>query len=200
MIDPDSAAPKAALRKAVHLQCNSLTEKELQIRSEAAQNLILADPAWLAAKSVGLYYAVRRELRTQKLMSEAWAAGKQVFLPYISPAEKGIMHLLPCPGTDVLVKGAFGIMEPDPVFCPLPSGNSWVPELIVVPALAYDRKGHRLGSGGGYYDRLFASPFMRGAKRLGLSYAFQIYDELPVEPWDIPMHGICTEEGLQWLS
>lgn len=200
MINPDSAAKKTALRKAVRLRCNNLSEKELQARSEAAQNLILADPAWLAAKSVGLYYAVRRELQTQRLMSEAWAAGKQVFLPYISPREEGVMHLLPCSGTEVLVKGVFGIMEPDPASCPLPAEGNWAPELIVVPAVAYDRKGHRLGNGGGYYDRLFARPSMRSTKRLGLGYTFQIYDELPVEPWDIPMHGICTEEDLQWLS
>lgn len=200
MINPDSAAQKAALRKAVHLQCNGMDEKEIRTRSEAAQNLILADPAWTAARSVGLYYAVRQELRTQKLMSEAWAAGKQVFFPYTPPGEEGIIHLLLCPGTEVLVKGTFGIMEPDPASCPPPPDDSCVPELIVVPAVAYDRRGYRLGSGGGYYDRLFARPSMRGATRLGLGYAFQVYDELPVEPWDIPMHGICTEERLQWLN
>lgn len=200
MTNPDRTEQKAALRKTVRLQCGSMTEKERQTRSEAAQNLILADPAWAAARSVGLYSAVRQELGTLKLMNQAWAEGKQVFLPYVPPGEEGVIRFLPCPGLETLVKGAFGIMEPDPASCSLPSGDNREPELIVVPALAYDRRGYRLGSGGGYYDRLFARPAMHSAKRLGLGYAFQLYEELPVEPWDIPMHGICTEEALLWLS
>lgn len=190
---------KAALRKAVRARCNSLTEEELRTHSEAAQNLILSEPAWAAAPSVALYYAVRQELRTQKLLNKAWETGKRVFLPYTRPDKSGIIRLLFCPSAKALARGAFGIMEPDPALCGPLSKSLPLPELIIVPGIAFDRLGNRLGTGGGYYDRLFADPSMRNAKRLGLAYSFQIYDALPIEPWDVPMHGICTEQGLRWL-
>ena len=199
MTSTDSAGQKTALRKAIVLQRNSLSEKEIVERSEAAQAYILADPAWANARSVGVYYAVRQELNTQNLMRRAWADGKQVFLPRTVSGTNGALEFLPYSSASVLQKGAFGIMEPDPKTCPAQPCGGWVPELIIVPAVAYDAKGYRLGAGGGYYDRLFARPSMRAAIRLGLAYAFQLCEELPVDPWDIPMHGICTEKGLQWL-
>ncbi len=191
---------KTALRKSLLARRKALPPEEARERSEAAQALVLADPAWRAARSVALYHAVRGELDTRTLRTAALAEGKQLLLPRTVPEEKGTMRLLPCADETTLLPGMFGIMEPDPAACPPEPQGGWLPDLLVVPALAYDLKGFRLGMGGGYYDRLLARPAMRGAKRLGLVYSFQLLDALPVEAWDLPVHGVCTEKELLWLS
>lgn len=168
--------------------------------SDAAQEFILADKTWKKAESVGLYVAVRNEAETQMLSENAWGTGKRVYFPYTPPKSFGIMHLLPCASYAELSVNHFGIPEPTPKTCPLPEeGEEWVPEVIIVPGIAFDVKGRRVGSGGGYYDRLFAKPSMRDTVRIGLAYSFQVLEEVPAEKWDAPMHAIATEEGLTWL-
>jgi 5-formyltetrahydrofolate cyclo-ligase len=177
-------------------QRRALTDGEIFERSLRAQRHILASGEWAAASSVGLYAAVRRETDTALLADEAWKAGKEVLLPRVSPFSPGIMRLLPYPRGQALVANRFGIPEPEP--CPRPPEEDRAPEIVIVPGLAFDGKGRRLGSGGGYYDRLFAGQSMRAAIRIGLAYAFQIVDALPAEAWDAPMHAVATEEGITW--
>jgi 5-formyltetrahydrofolate cyclo-ligase len=190
---------KSALRKAMRGLRRSLSAEEVFALSRSAQTLILADPAWQKAAAVGLYYPLRQELRTQTLLERAWEEGKNVYLPQTRP-DDGSIRLLPCGGFGSLVPGAFGIMEPDPAACPPPPRNGRAPELVIVPGLAFDAKGHRLGMGSGWYDRRLSSPGLAGAIRLGLAYSFQILDLLPADPWDVPMHGLCTEKELTWLA
>ncbi|MCC8194966.1 MAG: 5-formyltetrahydrofolate cyclo-ligase [Deltaproteobacteria bacterium] len=190
---------KPALRKILREQRHTLTDKEVLERSLAAQRHVLEAAEWLAASSVGLYAAVNQETDTALLLEEAWATGKEVYLPCIAPASPGEMRLLPCLGGQALVKNRFGIPEPIPETCPAAPEGEWIPGIIIVPGLAFDREGHRLGTGGGYYDRLFARKSMQDTVRIGLAYAFQIVESLPADEWDAPMHAIATEEGLTWL-
>lgn len=81
---------------------------------------------------------------------------------------------------------------------PDPAGPP-APDLIIAPGLAFDRDGIRLGMGGGYYDRLLALPRHNNSLRIGLAYAFQLADSLPRQPWDVPVHAVCTEKGLVWI-
>lgn len=74
------------------------------------------------------------------------------------------------------------------------------PDLIVVPGVAFDRRGHRLGMGGGDYDRLFARPEYMRPTRIGLAFGFQLVDFLPGEDWDLPIHALSTERGLLWMQ
>lgn len=197
---PGDRSGKDAIRKAMRMARKNMLLETVRAFSEAAQGHILADSTWQKAKSVGLYVAVRHETETDMLSESAWAAGKQVYFPYTPPKGNGIMHLLPCASCDELVVNHFGIPEPTPKTCPLPEeGEEWIPELIVVPGIAFDVKGRRIGSGGGYYDRLFAKPSMRNVIRIGLAYSFQVLEEVPADTWDAPMHAIATEEGLTWL-
>lgn len=190
---------KTALREIMRSKRRALTDKDVFERSLRAQHHILASREWIAAPSVGLYVAVRRETDTALLADAAWKAGKEVLIPYAPPLSPGIMYLLPCLSGQALVASRFGIPEPAPEACPRPPEEGWVPTIIIVPGLAFDKDGHRLGSGGGYYDRLFAQNSMQDTIRIGLAYAFQIVDTLPAEAWDAPMHAIATEEGLTWL-
>ena len=131
------------------------------------------------------------------------------------------MCFMSCAAPDELCAGPFGILQPplsedereflllnanndllDDGTTGLPpaaSGVLLVPDLIIVPALAFDLSGLRLGMGGGYYDRLLALPRYRNCLRLGLAYSFQLVSRLPSEPWDMPVHAICTEQGMLWI-
>ena len=191
---------KTALRKTMREKRRALPDTEMRERSLAAQRFILASNVWKNASSVGLFKAVHSEICTDSLFEEAWNARKKIFLPYMLPAPPaGIMHFLPCGSGQALVANQYGILEPTPEVCPLPPEGDWIPDLVIVPGLAFDRVGHRLGSGGGYYDRVFAKESMCNSVRIGFAYAFQIVDAVPVEEWDIAMHAVATDEGLVWL-
>ncbi len=93
---------------------------------------------------------------------------------------------------DALVKGAFGIREP------LASAPICAPDtvdLILVPAVACDRRGYRLGYGGGFYDRLFEQPQWREIPKVGIIFDFAFVSEVPADPWDVPLDGVCTDWG-----
>ena len=89
-----------------------------------------------------------------------------------------------------LVSGAYGILEPRADLPLLEPGDV---DLILVPAVGVDRSGYRLGYGGGYYDRLLAHPAWRAVPTIGIVFDFAYVDMLPIEPWDLPLNGVCTE-------
>ena len=95
--------------------------------------------------------------------------------------------------SQTLVSGSYGILAPHPE-SPRLSPNEI--DLILVPAIAIDRRGYRLGYGGGYYDRLRADPLWRKIPTLGIVFDFAYVDLLPIDPWDVPVDKVCTELGI----
>jgi 5,10-methenyltetrahydrofolate synthetase len=170
--------------------------------SLAAQRHILEDPAWAAAGIVALYVPFGGEVDTTLLQHMARLGGKQLWLPRCLPdAGRGVMEFAQCQ-TPHLRPGAFGIMEPDPLLCPA-APDGLAPDLVLVPAIAFDRAGYRLGYGGGYYDRFLDAALARDAwartRLLGLAPEKLVVPALPRDAWDHPVHGIATERGVTWL-
>lgn len=97
---------------------------------------------------------------------------------------------------DALCKGQYGLQEPSPI---APALTAKEVDLLLIPAVACDRAGYRLGYGGGYYDRLLADPAWRQIPAIGITFAFAHVDTLPHDPWDQPLSGICTEAGF-WAA
>ncbi|MGJ3248750.1 MAG: 5-formyltetrahydrofolate cyclo-ligase [Elainellaceae cyanobacterium] len=91
--------------------------------------------------------------------------------------------------------GAYGIREPHP---DLPLIDPDAVDLILVPAIACDLRGYRLGYGGGFYDRMLSQPAWSAKLALGIVFDFARVPLLPNDPWDCPLHGICTEAGFFW--
>jgi 5-formyltetrahydrofolate cyclo-ligase len=107
-----------------------------------------------------------------------------------------------CRGKEQLITGSFGIMEPDPRVCPVFdfSAQDNFPEVFIVPGVVFDRRGHRLGMGGGYYDRFLAAA---KTSTIGLAFAFQVLDEIPaaaLDSWDKSVSAICTEQEFLWIN
>jgi 5-formyltetrahydrofolate cyclo-ligase len=94
--------------------------------------------------------------------------------------------------SELLQKGAYGILEPNSESPILAPNNV---DLILVPAVALDRQGYRLGYGGGYYDRLRAHPSWSDIPTIGITFDFAIVGSIPIDPWDLPLDAICTESG-----
>ena len=135
------------------------------------------------SQTVALYRHVGSEAPTARMIEYLTEIGVSIALPRIT-ADAGLEFRL-VSSTDMLVTGFKDIPEPDES-CPLAE-----PDLIIAPLVAFDRSLHRLGQGGGHYDRSFAS--YPDAPRIGLAWSVQEADEIPTEAHDMPLHMIVTE-------
>lgn len=165
--------------------------------SELACARLLHSLEWRDASVVALYMAVRGEADCGLLLLQAWRARKKVLLPLCSPDKQGEMRFVSCPGPSNLRPGAYGILEP--VEDENDSGDH-VPDLIVVPGLAFDCRGNRLGMGGGYYDRLLAKQQYANSLSIGFAFSFQVVENLPVSEQDVPVRALCTDMNFTWIS
>ncbi len=156
---------------------------ELEREQAAAQvfERLEKTAAFLMAEHVLMYHSLPDELSTRSFLRK-WGGKKHFYLPRVNGVN---LDILPYDESR-LELGAFHIEEP--------SGDNVVSadtlELIIVPAVAFDRKGNRLGRGKGFYDRLLNTV---RATKIGVGYEFQVYDDLPAEPHDVPMDMIITQ-------
>lgn len=140
-----------------------------------------------SAKVVGAYYAFGSEVKTDLILEKAKALGKKVALP---SAEGESLTFYELSSGKYLVKGRFGIMEP------LPYGPVDRMDLLVVPGIAFDKKGYRLGYGKGYYDKFLAK---KSVFSIGLAYSFQLLGSLPKAKYDKRLDAIATEGGIHYV-
>jgi 5-formyltetrahydrofolate cyclo-ligase len=177
-------ASKPELRERLGATRRALTPQDRAHRSTLAQAAVLSLPELTSAQTIALYRPMGNEVATDALHQAL------LHLRLCYPALDGEqLRFLRFDGR--FVRGAHGFERPE--------GSTEVPleeiDLLVLPGLGFDRAGGRLGRGAGHYDRLLAQPHR--ALRVGLAYDFQFLTEpVPVEPWDIPLHAICTESGV----
>ncbi|MCH5211123.1 MAG: 5-formyltetrahydrofolate cyclo-ligase [Oscillospiraceae bacterium] len=141
------------------------------------------------AKSVCVFLSAFNEPDTMGIIKQLWQSGKKVSAP-VSDTETNTLSLFQIESIEDLHKGAYGIPEPSKS---KPVSEEDI-DVILVPGLAFDKKGGRMGFGKGYYDRLLAKS---RAMRIGLCYDFQLMDSIPTEEHDINMNYIITEKNLQ---
>ena len=138
-----------------------------------------------------VYLSFGSEVLTDGLIVWGWDAGKRIVVPLCRPEGR---VLTPCllGGFAELETGHYGIREPKADrLRPVPREEI---DAVLVPAVAFDRQGRRVGYGGGYYDRFL--PEMPRAARIGAAFACQIVAEIPPDPHDVPADRIVTEEGI----
>lgn len=153
----------------------------------AAQNvlpLFLKNVAWQKAQVIATYQPIRKELDPRPLAAALMEAGKTLCLPAI---ENGALRFRAA--QEPLMKGAFDILQPAPTAPPLD------PDIILLPCLAFDEHGTRLGYGAGHYDKaLVGAP--SATLKIGFAYACQQSRLLPKEKHDIALNAILTEQGI----
>lgn len=193
---------KTGLRRHFCALRNAIPPEKALERARAATAHLVNDSRWLAAQHIALYVDFKHELSTQFLLEHLWSQGKTVYLPRCVPGDEATgqgntLQFFACQGREDVFPGTWGILEPDPARC-APLGEQ-LPDMLIMPAVALDRQGFRLGYGGGYYDRLLQDTRWNALPRVGLVYSCQIIAELPREPWDKPVHALACEEAVTWL-
>ena len=182
-----------AIRQDIIRQRRSLSHNDIQRRSlQIAQQVQQLDE-FQNAETLALYLSVRGEVDTQALIDIAHANKKRVVVPKVQDTKLCFYRY----DEDALQKGRFGILEPSSTEAFELSDI----DIILMPLVAFDNNGHRIGMGGGYYDTTLAAyqnahtPF-----RLGLGYAFQHKPLIQHHEWDINLHAIATENKIHRIK
>jgi 5-formyltetrahydrofolate cyclo-ligase len=180
--------PKRTLRQQILGQRRALNHDQWLSASHSAQQQLVALKEFTGADCVALYAPVHNEIDTADILKAAFVAGKRVLYPAVCHDR---MVFRQVEGLEGLAAGRFGILEPCATGYDHQADE---PDLIVVPGVAFDPSGHRIGYGKGFYDRFLQHPG-RTAHLIGLCHDFQLIDgAIPAEGHDIRMELIITDQ------
>ncbi|MDE6277695.1 MAG: 5-formyltetrahydrofolate cyclo-ligase [Muribaculaceae bacterium] len=173
---------KDDIRRHIRARKALLNAEERLAAAERVFETVQKMAAFTLARRILLYHSLPDELSTREFI-DRWHERKEFFLPRVNglnleilPYDRSKLHL-----------GAFQIEEPD--------GTETVDlkdiDLVIVPAVAYDRQGNRVGRGKGYYDRLLSTA--RALTKIGVGYGFQLVDEIEADPFDVAVDFVVTD-------
>ena len=187
----DAARDKRALRTEVVARRRAVPERLARAAARSVAAHLAAQPAWRHCRRVGLYAALPDELPSQPLAELGLRAGKVLLWPRLTGPT---LEFAPARVED-LVPGRYGVRAPPAQAPAVVLGEG---DLLLIPGVAFDARGRRLGRGGGHYDRLLAA--RRGALAVGVGYAFQCVARVPAEAHDQPVHAWLSEAGFVWIE
>lgn len=193
MHSSDSAARRAAIRADMRSRRAEIGEDDQAAASMAVLARLVSLAVVRRARVVAGYRAVRGELDIDAALRFVAEHGAKVTTPRVRGEH---LEFLVTDDATPLVPGPFGIPEPSEGELVAVRAH----DLFLMPLVAFDSAGRRLGQGGGYYDRALAA-FGAGERSerptlIGIAHAFQQVAEVPTEPWDVPLDAIVTEEGI----
>jgi 5-formyltetrahydrofolate cyclo-ligase len=186
------APQKMRVRAAIRARLAAMTPEQRARKSSRARALLKEQKLWHEAVTVLFYAPLHDELDVWPLVLEGLEAGKRIALPRFNSATGTYLPaLIKDPHCDIVI-GKLGIREPRPDCKPAPSTAI---DLVLVPGVAFDLQGHRLGRGKGYYDRLLR--VVSGIK-CGVAFDEQLVPHLPVAPHDYRLDCIVTPT--RWIT
>lgn len=183
-----STQNKIILRRSILQKRRSLSTEEWRVKSESLCQQLKSLSIYIEAKTILAYFSFRQEpdlslLVRNKEGQQKWGfprcVGKTLVWHSWQPGEK-------------LAQGKFGILEPLP---DAPTILAKDVDLILVPAVAIDRQGYRLGYGGGFYDRMLSTSTWGNIPTVGIIFELGYLSRLPRDSWDIKLKYICTEKA-----
>jgi len=182
---------KEEIRKKILSLRNSQSPFQAMTKSYRIKERLFRLPEFINARTILFYVSTKDEVKTESMIKSALEYGKRVVVP-ISDLKERILHLSEIKDFDnELELGTFNILEPKERFL-----RPVLPEeidLVIVPGVAFDRKGNRIGYGMGFYDR-FLRKIKRKILRIGLAYEFQIVDNILSRDKDVTIDKIVTEK------
>jgi len=188
------AGTKKEMRRRIRALRESMSEEEQVLRSKQVitRLMTMTGAGMVSGRLVfALYYPTRNEVDVRPLVKDLWRREKVVLFPRICP-ETNLMEFRQVHSFDDFTAGPFKLMEPDESF-PI-----WAPEqieVVIVPGVAFDLQGYRIGFGGGYYDR-FLPDLKQDAVKIAPVFEFQIVEDLPHEVHDQKVDWLVSEARL----
>jgi len=182
---------KGEIRKRILRLRNAMPREEIEAASMEIVKKLTEMEEIQRASTLMVFLSFGSEVRTDDLIRWGWGEGKRIVVPLCCPETS---ELMPCriDGFDELETGHYGIREPKASrLQPVPQREI---DAVLIPAVAFDRRGCRVGYGGGYYDRFL--PEVPRAAKIGAAFACQIVAEIPAASYDVTVDRIVTEKGI----
>jgi 5-formyltetrahydrofolate cyclo-ligase len=187
----------AQIRKHMRQQRRALSEPDRLHFSQRLTNHFSKTTLFRNARHIACYMAADGEMDLTPLMQRAWHMGKTVYLPVLNAPHKQSLFFAPYEEGDALDLNRYRI--PEPAVHARERVAARKLDLVLTPLVAFDGQGNRMGMGAGYYDRTFAFLSRRQhwirPRLIGVAYSYQQVEQLHVQPWDVPLHGVVTEAG-----
>ena len=195
-----SAEEKRALRRELRRRRQSLSPREQRDAAHRLCHQLKRLPEIRRTRRISLYLPVMGEIDPTLLIPWLRKRGVAVYLPVLRPLSHNSLWFVAYHANTPMVKNRFGIAEPNTRFAAKHQRRlpAWALDTVILPLVGFDAQANRMGMGGGFYDRSLA--FMRrpGPKPtlLGVAHACQQVDALPVEPWDIPLNAVVSDQHI----
>jgi len=185
---------KTELRRKLQNGLLAMPSEQRSLKSRKACQNLVSMPEFQSASTVMMYLSLRHEVDTSEAILHAWQLGKIVAVPKISWQQRHMIAVQINSLETGFSTSASGLRNPV-TGVPVPFGDI---DLVVTPALGFDRKGNRLGRGGSYYDRFFANKELR-AHRCGFAFAEQVVDSIPVTESDQPVDSLVSDKEVVYF-
>lgn len=179
---------KKEIRKANKIKRSTMDKTEVFEKSSKACKVFLESDLYKNAKVIMLYMPLGNETDTTDIIKQSFTDGKKLILP-VTDEKTG--EITPCyfEKDSEFSQGAFSVKEP----CVKDVADALDIDVVIVPGIAFDKSGARVGFGKGCYDRFLIKA---DAVKIGFCYEFQLYDKIPSEEYDVKMDYIITESGI----
>ena len=182
---------KKTIRETIIAQLKEMPPEEFQLQCQLLAQQLFSTKEWLDAKSIGITIASSHEISTIPIIQQAWREGKKVAVPKCIPSEKKmifyyIQHL------NQLESSYYDLLEP--IVSKTTEAKSEELDYMIVPGVAFDERGYRIGYGGGYYDRYLQT--YTGAT-VSLLLPNQLFKQLPNDEYDIPVDALILPDGMR---
>jgi 5-formyltetrahydrofolate cyclo-ligase len=185
----DVIEKKKNIRQELLKKLRSQNKEQRRSKSEKIRGKLYAHEKFKAADTVMFYISEDIEVDTEQMIRDSLKSGKKVAVPITVVSQNKLIASLLVDFDKELSKGPYGILQPKSDFArPVPLKKI---DVVIVPGVAFDSKGHRLGHGTGYYDR-FLSKIPQSVHTLGLAFDFQMVDSLPVSSHDIAVKEVIS--------
>lgn len=181
---------KKEIRSYIKELKKNLSEDEIRVRSNRIAEKFYAQPYYNQSKNIYLYVSYNQEVDTVGIIKHILEDKKRVAVPKVID---DTMEFHEITNLEQLSEGAFGILEPV-VNKPVSENPEWASSnLMIVPGLAFDKSGNRIGYGGGYYDRYIHKYPDRIGLKIAFAYDFQVLEHIEIESFDEKIDGIITD-------
>ena len=185
---------KSTIRKTLCEKRRMIDAEYRHSAAHAATQQFLDSSLFDKSHHIACYFARADEFNTMPLIQSICHAGKICYLPVLSQTEKNHLEFIAYQPGDALYPNRYHILEPKNTLEKFSARDF---DLVFMPLVAFDLQAHRLGMGGGYYDRTFAFLLREKIAKptlVGLAFAEQQVDALPTDEWDVPLQGVVTEK------